>query len=59
MRSIDGEVVTQQAGLAGLVNGPLDALNGQRVFRPTVDVAHFGPDGSGPYDHALDDGMGV
>ena len=53
------DVVAEQAVLAGLVDGVLQALDGQRVLGAHVDVALVGADGVGADDHALDHAVRV
>ena len=53
------DVVAQQPGLAALGDGVLQALDGQRVFGPAVDVALGRADGVGGDEHALDHPEGV
>ena len=45
----------QQAALAGLRQGDLQPLDGQRILGPDVDIARLRHDGVGGDDHALDD----
>ena len=53
------DVGAQQPGLAALGDGVLQALDGQRVLGPAVDVALGGADGVGGDEHALDHPEGV
>ena len=53
------DVVAQQPGRPALGDGALQALDGQGVLGPAVDVALVGPDGVSGYEHALDDPEGV
>ena len=48
------DVLPQQSGRAGLVNGGPDALGGVHVLTPDVDVPHRGAHGVRGDDHALD-----
>ena len=51
--------VAQQAVLAGLAEGVVEALDGQRILGADVDVALVRADGVGADDHALDDAVRV
>ena len=48
------DVIAQQAVLAGLLDGVLQALDGERVLGAHVDVALVGADRIGADRHALD-----
>ena len=53
------DLVSQQAQLLRLGNGDLQAVDGQGIFGPAVDVALGGPDGVGADGHALQHRVGV
>ena len=53
------DVGPKEPGRAALGDGVLQALDGQRVLGPAVDVALGGPDGVRGDEHALDDPEGV
>ena len=53
------DVGPEQSGRPALGDGVLQALDGQRVLGPAVDVALGRPDGVGGDEHALDHSEGV
>ena len=53
------DVLTQQAVVAAGLDGDAQALQGQRILGPAVDVALVGADGARPDHHALEDGVRV
>ena len=53
------DIIAQQAQTGGLVNGYLQALHGQGILGPDIDIALGGPGGDTGNHHALDNGVGV
>ena len=53
------DVLAQETVLAGLLDGILQTLDGQRVLGPQVDVALLRADGIGADGHALDEAVRV
>ena len=53
------DVLSQQARFLGLGDGDVEAVDGQGIFGPAVDVAVMGADGLGGDHHALQDSMGI
>ncbi len=53
------DVLAQQAVFLGLVDGDVQAVDGQRILGPAVDVTLMGADGLGGDDHAFQNGVRV
>ena len=53
------DILSQQAVFLGLVDGDVQAVDGQRILGPAVDVTLVGADGLGGDDHPFQNGMGV
>ena len=53
------DVLSQQAVFLGLVDGDVQAVDGQRILGPAVDVPLVGADGLGGDDHAFQNGVGI
>ena len=53
------DILAQQAKLAGLLDGDIERLDRQRIFRAAVDVALACADRVGGDDHAFDHGMRI
>ena len=49
----------EETVLASLLNGELETVNGERIFRADVDVALVGSDGVTGDDHRFENGVGV